>query len=81
MSGDFLEVVGTVLEVCRGGMFRVAIGPPLSRAVLCRPKGRLARFNIRILAGDTVSCDISPFDTSKGFIVYRGQRPARQGAA
>ncbi|MFQ5794472.1 MAG: translation initiation factor IF-1 [Candidatus Bipolaricaulia bacterium] len=39
--------------------------------VLCYPSGRMRRYHIRILPGDTVTVELSPHDLSRGRIVYR----------
>lgn len=39
--------------------------------ILCYSAGRMRRFRIRILVGDRVSVELSPYDLSKGRIVYR----------
>ena len=46
---------------------------PPGHVILCHVKGRMKRFNIRILQGDQVSIEMSPYDLTKGRIVYRNR--------
>ncbi len=74
MSGDSIQATGVVEEEFRGGFHRVRVGAPLNREVLCRLSGRLAKNRIRVLPGDTVEVEVSPYDVSRGRITYRGVR-------
>jgi translation initiation factor IF-1 len=83
MKGDreTIEIQGVALEEFRGGLYRVQVGPPLDRVVLARLCGRMERHGIRVLDGDTVTVEVSPYDLSRGRITFRGQRRDREGAA
>lgn len=72
MSGDALEVPGVVVEALRGGTFTVdvALGGA-TRRVLAKLCGRMAKFRIRVLAGDCVTVEVSPYDLSRGRITER----------
>lgn len=78
MSGDAIECVGVVLEEQRGGLYvcEVAIGDS-RRRVLARCSGRLHINHIRCVPGDDVVLEVSPYDTTRGRIVYRGRRESR----
>ncbi len=78
MSGDAIEMVGIVRESHRGGLYLVdcEVGA-LRREVLARCSGRLHQHHIRILPGDEVTVEVSPYDTTRGRIVYRGRRESR----
>lgn len=75
MKDDVLIVHGTVIEGHRGDLFScdVEIGGVTTR-VLAKRSGRLYSRSIRILPGDRVEVELSPYDTSRGRIVYRGDR-------
>ena len=73
---DAIECLGTILSEERGDLFRVRAGAPLDREVLARRAGRLVRYRIRLLPGDTVTIEVSPYDLSRGRITYRGTKPA-----
>lgn len=64
-----IEVSGTVLEKFPGGMFSVQLEQ--KQLVLAHLAGRLRRNRIRILAGDRVTLELSPYDLTRGRIVYR----------
>ena len=66
---DAIEVEGTVAELLPNTMFRVEI--PGGRMVLAHISGRMRLHFIRILPGDKVMLEISPYDLSKGRITYR----------
>ncbi len=64
-----IEVSGTVLEKFPGGMFSVQLEQ--KQLVLAHLAGRLRKNRIRILAGDRVTLELSPYDLTRGRIVYR----------
>ena len=66
---DAIEVEGTVVELLPNTMFRVQV--PGGRLVLAHISGKMRLHFIRILPGDKVMLEISPYDLSKGRITYR----------
>lgn len=76
-NADAIEMLGTVDEACRGGLFRVTLTEN-GMQVLCKPCGKMRTNNIRILPGDPVLVELSLYDLTKGRITYRykGQPPA-----
>ena len=62
---------GTVTEVLPGTMFRVSIGD--NRTVLAHISGKMRKNFIRIVPGDEVSVEMSPYDLSKARIIFREQ--------
>jgi translation initiation factor IF-1 len=76
VSGDMIEMPGLVVDVSRGGHFTVEckLGS-LKRTVIARCSGRLIIHRIRVLIGDEVTVEVSPYDPSRGRITYRrGER-------
>jgi translation initiation factor IF-1 len=67
---DILELVGVVDEVLPGNMFRVKIEQS-SNPILCYMGGKLKQHKIRIIQGDNVRIEVSPYDLSKGRVTYR----------
>lgn len=65
---DCIEVTGTVVEKFPSGQFSVQLE---ERTVLAHLAGRLRRNRIRVLAGDRVTLELSPYDLTKGRITYR----------
>lgn len=68
---DQIEVAGTITEVLPNGMFRVDIGE--GHQVLAYVSGKMRKFFIRIVLGDKVTVALSPYDLTKGRIVYRAR--------
>ena len=66
---DAIEVVGTVLETLPTAMFRVELEN--KHKVLAHISGRMRKHFIRILPGDRVQVELSPYDLSRGRITYR----------
>jgi translation initiation factor IF-1 len=64
-----IEVGGTVLEKFPGGMFSVQLEQ--KQVVLAHLSGRLRKNRIRILPGDRVTVELSPYDLTRGRITYR----------
>ncbi len=74
MSGDVLTMIGTVVEVRRGGVFVVECAAgAFRRTVLARISGRMHMHRVRVVAGDDVTVEVSVYDTTRGRIVYRGR--------
>jgi len=66
---EALQLEGTVSEVLPSAMFRVSLDN--GHTVLATIGGNLRRFRIRVLAGDRVTLEVSPYDLTRGRIVYR----------
>ena len=66
---ELLEFEGTVMEVLPNAMFRVTLDN--GHDVLAHTAGKMRRFRIRVLAGDKVTVEMTPYDLSKGRITYR----------
>lgn len=66
---DAIEVVATVLEPLPNAMFKVEMEN--KHQVLAHVSGKMRRHFIRILPGDKVLVELSPYDLTRGRIVYR----------
>lgn len=66
---DVIEVEGKVLEPLPNAMFRVELEN--GHKVLAHISGKMRMHFIRILAGDKVLIELSPYDLTRGRIVYR----------
>ncbi|MFZ0052286.1 MAG: translation initiation factor IF-1 [Desulfobaccales bacterium] len=66
---DAIEVEGTVIEPLPNAMFRVEL--PNGHKVLAHISGKMRMHYIKILPGDKVIMELSPYDLSRGRIVYR----------
>jgi translation initiation factor IF-1 len=66
---DAIEVSGTVVETLPNAMFRVELEN--GHRVLAHISGKMRLHFIKILPGDRVTVELSPYDLSRGRIVYR----------
>ena len=64
-----IEMEGLVQELLRNSMFRVMLSN--GHSVLATVAGKMRRFRIRVLAGDRVTLALSPYDLTRGRIIYR----------
>lgn len=68
---DVLEVEGTVLEALPNAMFKVELEN--GHQIFAHISGKLRMHFIRILPGDKVTVEISPYDLTKGRITWRAK--------
>ena len=76
-KSDSIEVEGRVVAALPNAMFRVQVdmgGEP--HTILATISGRMRKYYIRILPGDAVQVEVSPYDLGRGRIVYRGKKPS-----
>lgn len=66
---DAIKIEGTIVEVLPNTMFRVEL--PNGHRILAHISGKMRLNFIRILPGDKVTVEMSPYDLSKGCITYR----------
>jgi translation initiation factor IF-1 len=66
---EAIEVEGTVIEPLPNAMFRVKLDN--DHVVLAHISGKMRKFYIRILPGDRVTVELSPYDLTRGRITYR----------
>lgn len=66
---DVIEIEGKVIETLPNAMFRVELDN--GHRLLAHISGKMRKHYIRILPGDTVTLHVSPYDLTKGRIVYR----------
>lgn len=63
-------MAGTVTEALRGADFRVKLDDT-DQEIVCRISGKIRKFRIKVLVGDRVTCEVSPYDLTKGRITFR----------
>ena len=82
---ESIEVEGLVTEVLPDQKFRVKLQN--DHVVLAYAAGKMSKFRIRVLVGDMVTVELSPYDMTRGRITYRhkvgggpppGQRPGQR---
>ena len=66
---EAIEITGKVIEVLRNANFKVELKN--GHVVLAHISGKMRKNNIKIILGDTVRVEISPYDLTKGRIIYR----------
>ena len=64
-----VELDGEVVEALRNGQFRIALDN--GHETLGYTAGKMRRYRIRILPGDRIKVELSPYDLNRGRIVYR----------
>jgi translation initiation factor IF-1 len=69
MKEEAIEVEGTVMETLPNAMFRVELKN--GHKILAHISGKMRMNYIRILPGDIVKVEMSPYDLSRGRIIYR----------
>ena len=68
---DQIEMEGTVIETLPNTMFRVELEN--GHVVTAHISGKMRKHYIRILTGDSVTVEMTPYDLSKGRITYRSR--------
>ena len=66
---ELIEFSGTVTEVLPNAMFRVQLEN--DHEILAHTSGRMRKNRIRVLTGDKVTVEMTPYDLSRGRITYR----------
>ena len=66
---EVIEITGTVTELLPNAMFRVVLDN--DHEILAHTAGKMRRHRIRVLAGDRVNVEMTPYDLSKGRITFR----------
>jgi translation initiation factor IF-1 len=72
LSKQKIEMMGTVMEALKGTRFRVRLDN--GHEILAYLCGKMRKYYIRILLGDRVKVELSPYDLTQGRIVYRYKR-------
>ncbi len=70
MASDFIVVEGEVIENLPNTLFRVKVKDS-DKMIMCYLSGKMRKHYIKILPGDKVRIEITPYDLDRGRIVYR----------
>jgi translation initiation factor IF-1 len=73
---DKIQVEGTVVEALPGTQFKVRLDT--GHEVLAYLSGKMRKYYIRILLGDRVKVDMSPYDLTRGRITYRQKKTSSE---
>ena len=73
---DQIEMEGKVIDTLPNTMFRVQADPAspkefLDRTLLCTLSGRMRLYRIRVMPGDAVTVQVTPYDLDRGRITFR----------
>ncbi|OGC03669.1 translation initiation factor IF-1 [candidate division WOR-1 bacterium RIFOXYA12_FULL_43_27] len=71
MAKDVIELEGKVVEALPNATFRVEL--ETGQVILSHISGKIRKHFIRILPGDKVKVEISPYDLTRGRITFRGK--------
>ena len=66
---ELMEYTGTVKELLPNAMFRVLLDN--DHEIIAHTAGKMRKFRIRVLAGDRVTVEMTPYDLTKGRITFR----------
>ena len=67
---DMIEMTGKVNDVLPGNMFKIQVDNT-EHVLICYLGGKLKQHKIRVIQGDKVKIEVSPYDLNKGRVVYR----------
>lgn len=73
-----IQVEGVISEALPNTMFRVVLDDQApedlaNQTILCTLSGKMRMYKIKVMPGDMVKCEVSPYDTSRGRIVFRSK--------
>ena len=68
---DLIQATGSVDKILGGGRYQITLEN--GQVVTAQLSGRMRRFRIRVIPGDRVTVGLSPYDPTRGRIVYRAR--------
>lgn len=77
MKQENIKFEGTVQEELGNSMFKVRLDQAGGHEVICTISGKVRKNHIRVMAGDRVQLEMSPYDLTRGRITYR-QAPKKK---
>jgi translation initiation factor IF-1 len=69
-NSEILDLEGKVVEVLPNSTFKVKVDG-MEHSIICYMGGKLKQNKIKVILGDSVKFEVSPYDLTKGRIVYR----------
>ena len=70
---DVLELTGVVTEVLPNAVFRVKLDNMDDKEITCHLSGKMRKFTIKVILGDAVELEMTPYDLTKGRITRRNK--------
>lgn len=68
MKEDNIPLRGVILEILKGDNFRIKTE---NHEAICKPSGKIRKHHINLIPGDKVDIEVSPYDLTRGRIIYR----------
>ena len=68
-NSEVIELTGSIVDVLPNSTFKVKVNT--THEVLCYMSGKLKQHKIKVILGDNVKLEVSPYDLTKGRITYR----------
>lgn len=68
---DIIEVTGVVSEVLPNAFFKVKLDDMEDKEIICYLSGKMRKFTIKVILGDQVEVELTPYDLTKGRITRR----------
>ena len=68
---DIIELTGVVTEVLPNAFFKVKIDNMEDKEIICYLSGKMRKFTIKVILGDAVEVELTPYDLTKGRITRR----------
>jgi len=68
---DIIEVTGVVSEVLPNAFFKVKLDDMGDKEIICYLSGKMRKFTIKVILGDQVEVELTPYDLTKGRITRR----------
>ena len=68
---DIIEVTGVVTDVLPNAFFKVKIDNMEDKEIICYLSGKMRKFTIKVILGDQVEVELTPYDLTKGRITRR----------
>jgi translation initiation factor IF-1 len=71
---EFIELTGKVIDKLPNAMFKVELEN--KHVIIAHTAGKMRKFRIRVMVGDTVNVEMTPYDLTKGRITFRSKENA-----
>jgi translation initiation factor IF-1 len=68
---DIIEVTGVVTDVLPNAFFKVKLDDMEDKEIICYLSGKMRKFTIKVILGDQVEVELTPYDLTKGRITRR----------
>jgi len=70
---ELIQVTGVIIEVLPNATFKVKLDDIDNKEIVCHLSGKMRKFTIKVILGDKVEIEMSPYDLTKGRITRRNK--------